>query len=68
MASAAREPDSGEPRPYIEVRDRLDALIVRSVYYQLVELAVERRLDGDSDEVVLGLWSKGAFIPLGPIP
>jgi hypothetical protein len=44
------------------VRDRLDALIVRSVYYQLVELAEVRRLDG---EEVLGLWSKGEFFPLG---
>ena len=55
--------DTAEPRPYIEIRDRLDALIVRSVYYQLVELAEERRLDGKD---VLGLWSNGAFFPLGP--
>jgi hypothetical protein len=57
--------DTGEPRPYIEVRDRLDALIVRSVFYQLVDLAEERRLDKDDGEAVLGLWSKGAFFPLG---
>ena len=56
--------DRGEPRPYIEVRDRLDALIVRPVYYQLVELAEFRRLDGRD---VLGLWSKGEFFPLEPI-
>lgn len=55
-------PDSGEPRPYIVVRDGLEALIVRPVYYQLVELAEVRRLDG---EEVLGLWSEGEFFPLG---
>ncbi len=59
--------DTSEPRPYIEVRDRLDALIVRSVYYQLVELAEVRRAGGDRGEDVLGLWSKGAFFPLGRI-
>lgn len=57
--------DSEEPRPYIEVRDRLDALIVRPVYYQLVELAELRQADDESDDDVLGLWSKGAFFPLG---
>lgn len=55
-------PDSEEPSPYISIRDGLDALILRSVYYQLVELTVTRRLDGDD---YLGLWSKGIFFPLG---
>ena len=55
-------PDSDGPSPYILVRDGLEALIVRSVYYQLVELAEVRRLDGED---VLGLWSKGEFFPLG---
>ncbi len=58
-------PETGEPSPYIEVRDRLEALIVRSVYYQIVELAVEHRLQ---DEDYLGLWSQGTFFPLGPVP
>jgi len=31
--------DAGEPRPYIRVRDQLDALLTRSVFYQLVEWA-----------------------------
>ena len=30
---------NGEPRPYVEVRDGLTALIARSVFYRLVELA-----------------------------
>ena len=55
-------PDGGGPSPYILVRDRLEALIVRSVYYPLVELAVERQDDG---KAVLGVWSKQTFFPLG---
>jgi hypothetical protein len=55
-------PDSGEPRPYILVRDRLEALILRSVFYEMVERAEERREGG---AIELGLWSKGIFFPLG---
>ncbi len=33
---------SGEPRPYVLVRGRLEALISRSVFYELVELAEEK--------------------------
>ena len=36
----------GEPRPYIHVRDRLDALIHRNVFYQLVEWATRQEIDG----------------------
>ena len=34
--------ESGEPHPMIHVRNGLHALLARSVFYQLVELAVER--------------------------
>ena len=34
-------PDRDEPRPLIRVRGRLDALLSRSVFYELVEMAVE---------------------------
>jgi hypothetical protein len=51
----------GEPRPYLLVRDRLEALILRPVFYQLVELAVEG--DGGS----LGVWSHGHFFGLGDL-
>ncbi len=57
----AHAPDTGEPSPYIMVRDGLEALILRSVFYQLVEISVEQRKDG---ETRLGLWSKGTFFPL----
>ncbi len=52
--------DSGEPSPYVLVRDRLEALIARPVFYQLVDLAETR---GDE----LGLWSGGCYFALGSI-
>ena len=62
----ATRPDSGEPRPYILVRDRLEALILRSVFYEMVERSEERRPDGErGDAIELGLWSNGIFFPLG---
>lgn len=48
-----------EPDPYVTVRGRLEAAINRAVFYDLVELAVER-------DDVLGVWAGGAFFPLGP--
>ncbi len=55
---------SGEPSPYVHVRGRLEARILRPVYYHLVELGDEERLDGDA---MYGVWSKGHFFPLGPV-
>jgi len=55
--------ETGEPSPYVLVRDNLEALIVRAVYYDLVDLAVERETE---DGRVLGIWSGGSFFPLGP--
>ncbi len=52
------DPETEEPAPYVLVRDRLEALVARSVFYDLVELAEER--DG-----VLGVQSRGQFFPLG---
>jgi hypothetical protein len=48
----------GEPRPYVLVRGRLEARILRAPFYELVDMAVER--DG-----VLGVWSCGAWFALG---
>ena len=55
------DPASGEPSPYIVVRDGLDALIARSVYYELAELGVELA-DGR-----FGVWSAGTFFVLGEL-
>ena len=50
---------TGEPSPYIHVRDGLEALLTRSVYYQLAELAV-----ADPDKGLFGVWSDGIFFAL----
>lgn len=59
------DPATQEPSPYVLVRRNLEALIHRNVFYQLVELAVEREIDGES---WLGVWSAGQFYPIGPMP
>jgi len=51
------EPHSGGLKPYLLVRGRLEALVTRALYYDLVELAHET-------DNRLGLWSGGAFFPL----
>jgi hypothetical protein len=48
------------PRPYVLVRDGLEALISRPVFYELVALA-EPKGEGGQE---LGVWSQGAFFPL----
>jgi hypothetical protein len=48
------------PHPYLTVRRGLDALVARSVYYELVNLAL------DEGATPPGLWSEGAFFPLEP--
>ncbi len=58
-------PETGEPSPYLLVRDRLEALIARPVYYQLVEMAEERSIDG---KAMLGVESAGQFFVLGEMP
>lgn len=55
-------PASQEPAPYVHVRANLEALIHRNVFYQLVELAVPRDIDGAG---WLGVWSRGQFFPIG---
>jgi hypothetical protein len=57
-------PETGSPAPYIRVRDDLDALIARNVFYELAERSVPHPA-GDPD--VLGVWSAGIFFPLGSL-
>ncbi|WP_460121947.1 DUF1285 domain-containing protein [Pseudomonas sp. S2_C03] len=54
-----------EPAPYVHVRTNLEALIHRNVFYQMVELAVSREIDGQQ---WLGVWSGGQFFPIGLEP
>ena len=56
--------ETGEPRPYITVKDRLEALVIRSVFYQLVEEGAAISMDGDD---VWGVWSAGCFYPIGSV-
>lgn len=46
-------------RPYLAVRGGLEALIARPVYYELAEIALAEGAEPP------GLWSGGAFFPLG---
>jgi len=59
------DPLTQEPAPYINVRVNLEALIQRNVFYQLVDLAVTREIDGQR---WLGVWSGGEFFRIGLEP
>lgn len=59
-------PESGEPAPYIAIRNGLDARISRSVYYEMVDRAVVR--DQDDGEAEVGVWSNQVFFALGRLP
>ena len=53
----------GEPRPYIHVRDRLDALIHRNVFYQLVEWATVQEID---TKLFYAVQSAGQWFVIAP--
>ncbi len=52
------QPDGGL-KPYVVVRGRLEALLVRAVYLELVALA-----EGTTEGGTLGVWSGGTWWPL----
>jgi hypothetical protein len=53
--------DTGHgPSPRLLVRHGLEAELIRSVYYELVEIALA---EGHQPP---GIWSEGAFFPLEP--
>lgn len=54
-----RDSGTGEPSPYVLVRDNLEALIDRKSFYRLVDIGVHF-------EGWFGLWSGGAFFGLIP--
>lgn len=54
-----RDTETGEPSPYVLIRDRLEALIDRKSFYRLVDIGAHR--DG-----WFGLWSGGQFFPVIP--
>lgn len=53
----------GEPRPYVLVRGRLEALIDRKTFYRLVDLGDVVPHDGAD---WFGVRSQGAFFPIVP--
>ena len=59
------DPVTQEPSPYLRVRTNLEALVHRNVFYQLVELAVSRPINGKN---WLGVWSGGEFFRIGLEP
>ena len=60
----ATDPQSGAPRPYLLVRDGLEARLTRPVFYELVELASEEAVDGN---MLFGVWSNRHFFALGEL-
>jgi len=54
-----RDPDTGEPSPYVLIRADLEALIDRKSFYRLVEI-------GSHHNDWFGLWSAGVFFPVIP--
>jgi hypothetical protein len=54
-----RDPETGEPSPYVRVRRNLEALIDRKSFYRLVELGVHH-------EDWFGVWSEGEFFGIIP--
>jgi len=55
-------PDTAEPHPIVHVRSGLNGLINRSVFYRLIDLAVQH--NPDSGETQLGIWSDGVFFEI----
>jgi len=54
-----RDPETGEPSPYVLVRANLEALIDRKSFYRLVEI-------GTHHDGWFGLWSSGEFFRIIP--
>ena len=59
----ARDPETGEPSPYVHIRRGLEALIDRKSFYRLVEIGENRKVAGQR---WFGVSSGGAFFPIIP--
>lgn len=58
-----RDPETGEPSPYVLIRTNLEALIDRKSFYRLVDLCTHHMHEGQS---WFGVWSNGVFFPVIP--
>lgn len=55
-----KDPETGEPAPYVHIRAGLEALIDRKTFYRLMDLGVV-------EDEWFGLWSGGAFFRILPV-
>ena len=58
-----RDPQTGEPSPYVLIRRNLEALIDRKSFYRLVELGEVATHEGED---WFGVRSQGEFFPIIP--
>ncbi len=58
-----RDPETGEPSPYVLIRRNLEALIDRKSFYRLVELGETEAVEGQD---WFGIRSGGEFFPIIP--
>jgi len=58
------DPVTGEPTPFVNVRGRLEALLTRPVFYELVEHGQTRETDTGTE---LGILAANTYFPLGNI-
>jgi len=58
-----RDPETGEPAPYVHIRAGLEALIDRKSFYRLVEIGTTEPHEGQD---WFGLRSGGRFFPIIP--
>ncbi|NNE57637.1 MAG: DUF1285 domain-containing protein [Hellea sp.] len=58
------DPETQEPSPFVRVRGRLEAILARPVFYELVEHAVRCE---QNDRSELGIYAGGTYFPLGNI-
>ena len=59
----SKDEETGEPRPYIYVRKGLEARIIRSAFYHLVEKGHSETYNDEN----FGVWSGGTFFSLGAL-
>ena len=48
-------------KPYVLVRGRLQALVSRALYYDLVEIAIAQQSFAADEASAIGIWSSGSF-------
>ena len=64
MIAIETDPQTGEPRPYVQMETGLEALINRSAFYDLINLAEPQERDG---KIYLTVRSLDQAFELGSI-